>query len=212
MMVNCPICGKLTCIHWPEHWVYRRGSTYYCSANCLDISIIRDTKLLNEIGKRRRKELINMSDTRRYLKPNERAAALRIYEEKGKDAAIIYLRRIEIPNPEKCLKNLLQRFKGINQAETATVKVDGPIRIETKEPEKIEVIEPENPTRVIRKMFGFEVSAIRDDVIGEFYYDIKFNRIDWRSPDGTEVSLSPTAWKVFSEKIPTVLNALGVKL
>ena len=212
MMVNCPICGKLTCIHWPEHWVYRRGSTYYCSANCMDISIIRDTKLLNEIGKRRRKELINMSDTRRYLKPNERAAALRIYEEKGKEAAIIYLRRIEIPNPEKCLKNLLQRFKGINQAETATVKVDGPLKIETEHSEQIEIVEPENPTRVIRKMFGFEVSAIRDDVMGEFYYDIKFNRIDWRSPDGTEVSLSPTVWKSFSEKIPAVLNALGVKL
>lgn len=212
MMVNCPICGKLTCIHWPEHWIYRRGSTYYCSANCMDISIIRDTKLLNEICKRRRKELINMSDTRRYLKPNERAAALRIYEEKGKEAAIIYLRRIEIPNPEKCLKNLLQRFKGINQAETATVKVDGPLKIETEYSEQIEIVEPENPTRVIRKMFGFEVSAIRDDVMGEFYYDIKFNRIDWRSPDGTEVSLSPTAWKSFSEKIPAVLNALGVKL
>lgn len=211
-MKVCPICGRNRVIFWPEHWVYRRGSTYYCSENCMDISIIRDTKLLNEIGKRRRKELIDMSDTRRYLKPNERAAALKTYEEKGKEAAIIYLRRIEIPNPEKCLKNLLQRFKGNTPEEIATVKVEGPLKIETKEPEKIEVIEPENPTRIIRKMFGFEVSAIRDDVMGEFYYDIKYNRIDWRSPDGTEVSLSPTAWKEFSEKIPSVLNALGVKL
>ena len=210
MMVNCPICGKLTCIHWPEHWVYRRGSTYYCSANCMDISIIRDTKLLNEIGRKRRKELIDRSDTRRYLKPAEREEALELYNDSGKQTAVDYLTKIGIPNPEKCLKNLLSRFKDTTPA--ATVKVDGPIRIQTKEPEKIEVIEPENPTRVIRKMFGFEVSAIRDDVMGEFYYDIKYNRIDWRSPDGTEVSLSPTAWKEFSVKIPAVLNALGVKL
>ena len=210
MMKVCPICGRNRVIFWPEHWVYRRGSTYFCSENCMDISIIRDTKLLNEIGRKRRKELINMSDTRRYLKPNERAVALRTYEENGKEAAISYLSGIGIPNPDKCMKNLLVRFK--DMAPAATVKVDGPIRIETKEPEKIEVIEQENPTRVIRKMFGFEVSAIRDDVMGEFYYDIKFNRIDWRSPDGTEVSLSPTAWKSFSEKIPAVLNALGVKL
>lgn len=210
MMVNCPICGKLTCIHWPDHWVYRRGSTYYCGENCMDISIIRDTKLLNEIGRKRRKVLINMSDTRRYLKPAEREEALELCNDRGKQAAIDYLTKIGIPNPEKCLKNLLSRFKDTTPA--ATVKVDGPIRIETKEPEKIEVIEPENQTRVIRKMFGFEVSAIRDDVMGEFYYDIKYNRIDWRSPDGTEVSLSPTAWKEFSEKIPAVLNALGVKL
>lgn len=210
MMVNCPICGKLTCIHWPEHWVYRRGSTYYCGENCMDISIIRDTKLLSEIGRKRRKVLINMSDTRRYLKPAEREEALELCNDRGKQAAVDYLTKIGIPNPKKCLKNLLYRFKYI--APAATVKVYGPIRIETKESEKIEVVEPENPTRVIRKMFGFEVSAIRDDVMGEFYYDIKYNRIDWRSPDGTEVSLSPTAWKEFSEKIPAVLNALGVKL
>ena len=210
MMKVCPICGRNRVIFWPEHWVYRRGSTYFCSENCMDISIIRDTKLLNEIDRKRRKELINMSDTRRYLKPNERDMALRTYEENGKEAAISYLSGIGIPNPDKCMKNLLVRFKDI--APAATVKVDGPIRIETKEPEKIEVVEPENPTRIIRKMFGFEVSAIRDDVMGEFYYDIKFNRIDWRSPDGTEVSLSPMAWKSFSEKIPAVLNALGVKL
>jgi hypothetical protein len=176
----------------------------------MDISIIRDTKLLNEIGKRRRKELIKMADTRRYIKPEERDEALELYNDSGKQAAINYLKKIGIPNPEKCLQNMRARSK--DTAPAATVKVDGPLKIETKEPEKIEVIEPENPTRVIRKMFGFEVSAIRDDVMGEFYYDIKFNRIDWRSPDGTEVSLSPTAWKTFSEKIPAVLNALGVKL
>ena len=210
MMKVCPICGRNRVIFWPEFWVYRRGSTYYCSANCMDISIIRDTKLLNEIGRKRRKVLINMSDTRRYLKPAEREEALELCNDRGKQAAVDYLTKIGIPNPEKCLKNLLSRFKDTTPA--ATVKVDGPIRIQTKEPEKIEVIEPENPTRVIRKMFGFEVSAIRDDVMGEFYYDIKYNRIDWRSPDGTEVSLSPTAWKEFSEKIPAVLNALGVKL
>ena len=210
MMKVCPICGRNRVIFWPEFWVYRRGSTYYCSANCMDISIIRDTKLLNEIGRKRRKELIDMSDTRRYIKPEERNEALELYNDIGKQTAVDYLTKIGIPNPEKCLKNLLARFKDTTPA--ATVKVDGPIRIQTKEPEKIEVIEPENPTRVIRKMFGFEVSAIRDDVMGEFYYDIKYNRIDWRSPDGTEVSLSPTVWKSFSEKIPAVLNALGVKL
>ena len=54
MIVNCPICGKLMCIHWPEHWVYRRGETYYCSDQCLDVSIVRDTKETN-IAKAKRK-------------------------------------------------------------------------------------------------------------------------------------------------------------
>ena len=209
MMVNCPVCGKLTCIHWPEHWIYKRGETYYCSDQCLDVSIVRDTKTLTELH-RRRKELIKMSDTRRYIKPEERDEALELYNDSGKQAAVDYLTKIGIPNPEKCLKNLKARIK--DTAPAATVKVDGPIRIQTEEPEKIEVVEPKNPTRIIRKMFGFEVSAIRDEVFGEFYYDIKYNRIDWRSPEGEEVSLSPSAWQALSQKIPAVLNALGVKL
>lgn len=209
MMNICPVCGKLTCIHWPEHWIYKRGETYYCSDQCLDVSIVRDTKTLTELH-RRRKELIKMSDTRRYIKPEERDEALELYNDSGKRAAVDYLTKIGIPNPDKCLKNLLARIK--DTAPAATVKVDGPIRIQTEEPEKIEVVEPKNPTRIIRKMFGFEVSAIRDDVFGEFYYDIKYNRIDWRSPEGEEISLSPAAWEALSQKIPAVLNALGVKL
>ena len=209
MMNICPVCGKLTCIHWPEHWIYKRGETYYCSDQCLDVSIVRDTKTLTELH-RRRKELIKMSDTRRYIKPEERDEALELYNDSGKQAAVDYLTKIGIPNPEKCLKNLKARIK--DTAPAATVKVDGPIRIQTEEPEKIEVVEPKNPTRIIRKMFGFEVSAIRDEVFGEFYYDIKYNRIDWRSPEGEEISLSPAAWQALSQKIPAVLNALGVKL
>ena len=47
MMNVCPICGRYHCIHWPEHWVYRRGTVYYCSEMCMDVSIVRDTKQMN---------------------------------------------------------------------------------------------------------------------------------------------------------------------
>ena len=55
MIVNCPICGKLTCIHWPEHWVYRRGETYYCSDQCLDVDMVRDMNLIKQVRMERRK-------------------------------------------------------------------------------------------------------------------------------------------------------------
>ena len=45
MMANCPVCGKLTCIHWPEFWVYRRGDQYLCSENCM---IVFDTQEFRE--------------------------------------------------------------------------------------------------------------------------------------------------------------------
>lgn len=58
MMAVCPICGKLTVIHWPEHWVWKRGSSYYCGENCISIDITRDIKTLNEVQRRRRSALI----------------------------------------------------------------------------------------------------------------------------------------------------------
>ena len=53
-MVICPVCGRVKCIHWPEHWIYRRGSTYYCGEQCLTVDLVRDTKLMNEVKKRRK--------------------------------------------------------------------------------------------------------------------------------------------------------------
>lgn len=41
MMFTCPVCGKLKCAYWPEHWVYRRGEDFLCSENC---QIVYDTQ------------------------------------------------------------------------------------------------------------------------------------------------------------------------
>ena len=91
------------------------------------------------------------------------------------------------------------------------VKVDGALRIETPEANKIEIVEtPENTKRVIKRRGDFEISAIRDAELGEFYYDIKYNSIDWRAPDGTEVSIPPRHWKQLHEKLPQILHILGV--
>lgn len=48
MMAICPICGKRTVIHWPEHWVYRRGPTYYCSDNCMYVDATRDMQMMHK--------------------------------------------------------------------------------------------------------------------------------------------------------------------
>ena len=59
---------------------------------------------------------------------------------------------------------------------------------------------------------GYEVTAIRDPQLGEFYFDQKFNMIDWRTPDGEEISLSPDGWRSLARKIPEILGVLGVKV
>ena len=41
MMFTCPVCGKMKCAYWPEHWVYRSGEDFLCSENC---QIVYDTQ------------------------------------------------------------------------------------------------------------------------------------------------------------------------
>jgi len=50
MMSTCPICGTRRVIYWPEHWVYRRGETYYCSEDCMMVDETKDLKLIKMIA------------------------------------------------------------------------------------------------------------------------------------------------------------------
>lgn len=55
-----------------------------------------------------------------------------------------------------------------------------------------------------------QVSAVRDEQIGEFYYDLKYRTMDWRAPDGTEVSIFPETWHKLAEKLPEIMKILGI--
>ena len=228
MMTVCPICGTRRVITWPDHWVYRRGKTYYCSENCMMVDQTRDMKLIHMIAHVR------------ALKGSKSKMKQIISYEQKKQAAMIaidggnpleYLAKLGSSSPVKMWGHIRALMKEKEpeifakipdgretpkKAENApTVKLSGPIRIETPEANMVEVVEtPEDPpTRVIRRVGGkYEVSAIRVPNMGEFYYDIKYNSIDWRSEAGDEVSLSPTGWKNLAEELPDILAALGAKV
>lgn len=105
-----------------------------------------------------------------------------------------------------------------------TIKLDGELKIETPEAKNVEVVEtPENVVKVIEtpqlklkpglrglNASDFEVSAIKHPVLGEFYYDQKFGMVDWRTPEGEEVSMSPKAWRELCLLIPDVMGILRV--
>ena len=95
-----------------------------------------------------------------------------------------------------------------------TVKVDGSLRIETPEANKVEIVEVPEKQKITKPLNydGFEVTAIRDGDVGEFYYDRKFETIDWRTLGGDEVSMGPAFWKIFYEKLPKIMAVLGVEL
>jgi len=56
------------------------------------------------------------------------------------------------------------------------------------------------------------VSAIRHKKFGEFYRDFGHNCIDWRTPEGEEVSMSIQGVKELHGQFPELMKQLGVEL
>ena len=235
MMVNCPVCGKLTCIHWPEHWVYRRGSTYYCGEQCLTVDLVRDTKLMNEVKKRRKREKKMISK----ITPDMRKKAAEIAisggspleylkkcGSKNPSASWQYIRQtLEKNDPETFAKlpDRLPKTAGdamiamkeaadnfFSQCEDMGLKLDTPKPIDGGEWEKMETAEA--PKRAPLQYDGYTVCCIESKMFGRFYWDRDHNHLDWTTAEGEEVSFTPTGWKMFLEELPKVAAILGVEL
>jgi len=78
------------------------------------------------------------------------------------------------------------------------------IRVERKPERKPPVTKPV-------RYGGYDVTAIRKTGMGEFYHDVQYRTVDWRSPEGEEISLFPEEWMKLAEEIPEVLGILGVR-
>ena len=235
MITNCPVCGKLTCIHWPEHWVYRRGSTYYCGEQCLTDDLVRDTKLMNEVKKRRKRE--KKMITKITPEMRKKAAEIAISGEspleylkkcgsKNPSASWQYIRQtLEKNDPETFAKlpDRLPKTAGdamiamkeaadnfFSQCEDMGLKLDKPQPIDGGAWEKIET--PEAPKRAPLQYDGFTVCCIESKTFGRFYWDRDHNHLDWTTAEGEEVSFTPAGWKMFLEELPKVAEILGVEL
>ena len=96
--------------------------------------------------------------------------------------------------------------KKIETPEKAPVEIETPEKIVPIE--KIDEIVPPKPL----VYDGYTVRCI-EGVMGRFYYDKTYDRLDWTTPEGEEVSFSPSAWKVFAtEELPKIMAILGVEL
>ena len=193
MMSTCPVCGKLTCIHWPEHWVYKRGQTYYCSAMCMDVDIVRDVNILKQVREDRRK----------------RKEAKKMYNKLKKDGTPAKKsgpkpKKVEIPEPVSG-----GPWEKMETPEGDIELYSGPDLVSTVPADDFEIVEtPEQPKATVK---AYKVTGIRTENFGEFYYDRKFNSIDWRTEEGDEVSLPPIGWKNLMQEMPDILKALGVE-
>ena len=206
MIKNCPICGKAFDVLWPELWRYVRKNRYLCSWKCIRLydkekKEEEQMKKDNEPIKRTRMSRDDMAEAVRMWKAND----------PGLDQ---YLTDHGITHIGKWKQNARDRY-GV--AAPATVKVDGPLKIETKEPEKVKVERlhelPEVEEKYSPDLFDkYQTVAIRHPNLGVFYYDQKFHCIDWRSDEGDEISLSLQAWSELHKDLPDIFKRLGVEL
>lgn len=126
MMFTCPVCGRLKCAYWPEHWVYRRGQTFYCSENCMIVDQTRDLKLMNyvAIDRRLRKGENNMKNNKLTLEQKKKA--VEIFQSGGDHLA--WLKKCGAKNPSAAWVYIKQKMevKNPNLAEK-TDKVPDPV-------------------------------------------------------------------------------------
>ena len=184
MMNECPICNKKHIIVWTELWPYRRKDLLFCSDQCVDVYDVRTQHKLNGRGL--------------GLKKKGKKTMDKEYTKTKKDGSPA---KKPGPKPKK-----IEAPEGI---EVKAVNVEGPVIAETPEGERVLALKPvKAPTPI--KHTDFEVSAIRNSM-GEFYFDKKYDRIDWRTIGGEEVSLSPAGWREMIETMPDVMTILGVE-
>ena len=204
MIKNCPICGKAFDVLYPDWWRYVRNNRFLCSWSCIR-KYDKDGKEATQVKKTETVKRPRMSR-------DDMQEAVRMWRED--DAGLDqYLMDHGVNDVIKWKRNAKIRY---GKEPAACVKVDGPIRIETKEPEKIELVGRDYDIVAMEEELKFNerttVTAIRVEGLGEFYFDKKYNSVDWRAESGDEVSLGPAWWIQLVEDLPLILKKLGVKL
>ena len=216
---KCANCRKEISVLHPDSWAYKRhaGNTYifWCSWKCLRQSEkegkINMKKLTLEDKKHAVKIALDGGNPLEYIRMcgvlNAAEAWGKIKNNlKEKDPATWEKLPKRLPNPVMDRKKEAPADQVTKEAmkhpEQPVVQIDGPVIIE-KMAEK-----PVNEVKPI-KLKAFSISAIRTG-LGEFYFDKKFNSIDWRTIEGDEVSLSPAGWRELIDTMPDVMTVLGV--
>ena len=209
MIKNCPICGKAFDVLYPDIWRYKRNNRFICSWKCIRLFDGKEEKQV--------KERVSVKRTR--MSRDDMAEAVRMW--KANDPGLDqYLTDHGITHIGKWKQNARDRY-GV--AAPATVKVDGPLRIETPETNKVEVVEirapgyaPDGPKPGERINVTFTAMEYKttgiSTPIGDWQYIKKAGYLDWTTLTGETVSMNLEEWKEFMKLFPEVLKVLEVRL
>ena len=212
----CPVCEKHFSVLYPHLWRYKRGTgsnyMYFCKYSCL----------MEYDRRKEEREVKHIT-----LKEKKRAAEIALSGE----SPLKYLQSLGVRNPTSTWKTIRTYYEKNDPETYAKLPVSGNVKKPAEKPaepdpeaEKVELvydpkIEEEYQTEQAKKAvetlakyshepMEYETTAIRVKGLGEFYFDRKFNSIDWRALDGAETSLTPDGWRHLHDAIPEMLATL----
>ena len=191
MMFYCPVCGRRRFVHQPQFWPYRFDGEMFCSENCWICDSTR--KIMERKGFRMARM---KKDGTPAKKPGPKAGRK--------------------PASEKKTETVI---KGSPEEVLPKVKLTGPIRIETPEANRVEVVEtPESaePKALLPATYDGMVIREVEGLFGRYRYSGDLGRaeyIDFENADGMDtLSLTVDQWKKFREEQVKAALILGVRL
>ena len=194
MIQNCPVCGKGFEILWPHLWAYKRSGQFLCSWGCLRESerkgvgkVSRRAKVPEEVKKAAIEAAISGGDPFEELRP---------YSDNPSKLWHHMKTQLKENDPETYAKIPDLRFRKKEMLHMAPVP-DPVVNIDIPEADDLD---------------SCMVTAINVQPYGEFYHDVHHNCIDWRAPDGDEMTMDLVGWKNLSRDLPKILKKLGVVL
>lgn len=202
---------RATWCNFQREWMHRKPYEYTDGKpkTRKEIEMAKRRALTDEERAEAVRIAIDGGNPRKYLEgigvaePDSTWAYIKLmYKQKHPDVYTQIPKRIGKVAQEQKIKADVARKTADN---APTVKVDGALKIETPESNRVTVAEvPEKAGK------RYTYNALEIAGFGEFYHDKKFNRIDWRTQDGDEISLEPARWKILSSEIVVMLQKLGV--
>ena len=229
MIRKCPQCGERFDILWPHLWRYRIGQKALCSWSCYRAFESEEDDMDQKISREQKDRAIEIAldggDPKPFLKECGSIAPDKLW----------YYIKMQLKKKQPEVYEQLakgRREKTVEEPEKVpTVTLSGPIRIETPETNKVEVVKgPVKPDELYEK-FGedgykplpkitaplkyddFTVQAIKGDY-GRYSRSScsGTDYLDFTSNNGEELSMPISAWRDFLEELNRAAKVLGVEL
>ena len=201
----CPVCGNNFSVLYPDLWRYKYNSGkkifFYCSYSC-------------------KREAEKERDEMKKLTLEQKKKAVQIAVDGGNPLG--FLEDLGIKNSAEAWSKIKAHLKEFDPDTYAQLPKRLPQREQKAEAPKVVLVEDPSIAEEYRaeqaekrkitraKRDGFKVTAI-ENTLGEFYFDRKHNKLDWRAPGGEEVSMDPKCWFDLYMAIPDVMGILGVE-